>query len=91
MLRIFSWFKRKKEFKQSQIYHQKRKEELAEINGRGGLPMPKEWINEEYHAKVIKKQSELKRVLTKEELKLVHQETTKDVLDFVDKHLFKIS
>ena len=41
--------------------------------------------------KVLKKQKELKRVLTKDELKQVHQETTKDVLDFVDKHLFKIS
>ena len=40
---------------------------------------------------VLKKQKELKRVLTKDELKQVHQETTKDVLDFVDKHLFKIS
>ena len=52
---------------------------------------PKDWINEEYHIKVFKRQKELKRVLTKDELKQVHQETTKDVLDFVDKHLFKIS
>lgn len=91
MVGIFAWFRKRKELKQSQKYHQERKAELEAKNSRGGLPLPKDWINEEYHMKVLKKQKELKRVLTKDELKQVHQETTKDVLDFVDKHLFKIS
>ncbi|MBQ7788828.1 MAG: hypothetical protein IJ398_04145 [Clostridia bacterium] len=91
MVGIFAWFRKRKELKLSQKYHEERKAELEAKNSRGGLPLPKDWINEEYHMKVIKKQKELKRVLTKEELKQLHKDTTNDVLDFVDKHLFKIS
>ena len=91
MVGIFAWFRKRKELKESQQYHKTQKLKLAAINSKCGLPKPNDWINEEYHTKVFRKQKELKRVLTKEEREAIHKQTTEDVYDFVDKHLFKIS
>lgn len=91
MLNIFGFFKKRKEFKESQKYHQSRKEQLEIKNEKAGVPTPDNWINEVYHRNVYKTQKSLKRVLTKEEKKAIHKDATCEIYDFVDKHLFPLN
>ncbi|MBE6673586.1 MAG: hypothetical protein E7596_00600 [Ruminococcaceae bacterium] len=87
---MVGWFRKRKEFKESQKHHKKQMETLCKINFDAGVPTPENWINEEYHSKVYNAQKSLKRVLTSEEKKAAHKEASNKVLDFVNKHLFPL-
>ena len=87
---MVGWFKKRKEFKESQKHHKEKKEALGKINMQAGVPTPENWINEEYHSSVFNTQKSLKRVLTSEEKKKLHKEASTKVLSFVNKHLFPL-
>ena len=87
---MVGWFKKRKEFKESQKHHKENKDALGKINMQAGVPTPENWINEEYHSSVFNTQKSLKRVLTSEEKKKLHREASNKVLNFVNKHLFPL-
>ena len=87
---MVGWFRKRKEFKESQKHHKKQMETLCKINFDAGVPTPENWINEEYHSSVFDTQKRLKRVLTSDEKKKLHKEASTKVLSFVNKHLFPL-